>query len=145
MPEKKNDALSWWRLRVAQGVTPYMQRTFDPALAASLLERSDAEDIAKTYAPYTWDLSKAGQCVICDEPGFKNPSEILGSHKREWFCEKHIQRRRYLLVEVSEGEPLEKVVERLRELHFKAKRGSSFSERCAEGQRKRRLKEARLK
>jgi hypothetical protein len=128
-----------------------MQPTFDPALVAILLERPGAEDIAKAYAPYTWDLSKAGQCVICDEPGFKNPSKILGSHKREWFCEKHIQRKLYLLVEVSAGEPLAKVVERLRELHFKAKRGAQqrasvpFSERCAEGQRNRRLKEARLK
>jgi hypothetical protein len=131
-----------------------MQRTFDPALVASLLERPGAEDIAKAYAPYTWDLSKAGLCLICDEPGFKNPSQIEitpGSHKREWLCAKHIQRKLYLQVEVSEGKPLVKVVGRLRELHVKEQLESqqraslSFSERCIEGQRKRRLREAQTK
>ena len=131
-----------------------MQRTFDPALVASLLERPGAEDIAKAYAPYTWDLSKAGLCLICDEPGFKNPSQIEitpGSHKREWLCAKHIQRKLYLQVEVSEGKPLVKVVGRLRELHVKEQREArrwaslSFSERCQESKRrnKRRLKKSR--
>lgn len=131
-----------------------MQTTFDPVLVARLLERPGAEDVAKAYAPYTWDLSKGGCCLICDEPGYKNPSVIIpipGAHKREWFCAKHLRLKLYLLVEVSDGKPIEKVVGRLREKHFtdlreaQSRAALTFGERCAEGQRKRRLREAQLK
>jgi hypothetical protein len=126
-----------------------MQRTFDPALVARILERPGAEDVAKAYAPYTWDLSKGGRCVICAELGYKNPFEIIpGSQKREWFCPKHIHQKLYLLVEVLDGKPLVKSVEKLRSEYCEKQRWASlsYSERCVEGrQRKRRSREAQLK
>ena len=129
-----------------------MQRTFYPALVARILERPGAEEVAKAYVPYTWELSKGGYCVICDEPGFKNPSEIIpGSHKREWLCAKHLRLKLYLLVEVLDGKTLDNAVDRLREKHFTELREAqrraalTFGERCVEGQRKRRLREAQLK